>query len=266
MSAGTEIYAFLTGFFHKSKPSKLRTPCFYGRANYWHEDRKTLCKELNAMADANLTGYLIELAGMGSTYWSVVDGVDYIRTEYKWLLKQARRRNLGVFVSIVNDNLGRDGGKRIGDYGGIAEKFGAIVGAAGPKGVFVQPVAEIQTSYGRKFDAATASILHAAGFKLVYNGDGGRPSKKPAPYDYAAYHYGKSTQTPPKGGWCVSDHSLLIRELNGGPIDGHGVPAKVSAWAKTQSNAGAGAIGYYAYKVHDFDKGTIKALSSGLSK
>ena len=262
MSLGTDLYAFFTGLVHKSK---FKQGCmgFYGRANYWHGSRKILCKELNRMADANLAGYLIELAGMGSQYWNK-DGVEYIEKEYKWLLKQARRRNLAVFVSIVNDNLGRDGGKRIGDYGDTAEKFGNIVFHGGKRLVYVQPVAETQTAYGKKFDASCGDLFHNAGFPLVYNGEGGRPSKVPFPFNYRAMHYAKSSVKPPKGAWSVSDHSLLIKELNGGPIDGHGVPAKVEAWVKGQKAAGAAAVGYYAYKVKDYDPGTIDAIGRGL--
>jgi len=267
----TDFYAWFTAFFHKAKKGATQigatTKGFYGRVNWWCKDRKLLVKELNAIADAGLAGYMIEMAGYngwkfadGSTSWNE-EWLKKTCEEYKWLLKQCRRRKLLLFNSIVNDNLGRKGGKKIIDYWPLACALMDCVKQCGSANVYVQPTAETQTVGGRNFDHRAISVL--AGFQLVYNG-GSRPSAPIPGYQWFAVHPASIATKNANGSWVVSDHSLIIKELNGGPIDGHGNPDRIQDWVARNNNPQHPVIGYYAYEVQDFDKDTIKTLGKAL--
>lgn len=255
----TELYAWLSAFFHKRRKMAVvkqgQTICLYGRVNHWHESRKTLVKELNLIADNGLAGYMIEMA----VDWTSDKAIQKICKEYKWLVKQCRRRNLILFNSITNDNLGRHGGKRIADYYSRALMLLKCVKECGNKGVYIQPVAETQTDGGRRFEKDCVAQIR--NYNLVYNG-GSRPSGPASGFTWFAVHPSKIDAKSNSKAWVVSDHSLLIKELNGGPIDGHGYPPNVQRWVVLNRNLGVPVIGYYAYMVKDLDKNTIKTIGS----
>ena len=246
-----------------------QTQAWYGRVNYWPISHLTTTKELNAMAKAGVAGYMIEMAGWaGSTGKQWTDAwIKDVEKEYNWILDECRDRNLYLFVSVVNDNMGKgkygDTGPTLDKVYSTAQKLVGIIKKAGSKGVFVQPVAETGTSTGKKFESYTVSELK--GFNLVYNGNGGHPSGPAGGMGFFAVHPAKISESVPKAALVISDHGLIIRELNiGGKLEGHGDPAKVTKWASNVKVKGSPVCGYYAFKVQDFDGDTIKALGSVL--
>jgi hypothetical protein len=248
-----------------------KTQGWYGRVNRWAVSKDTLSKELDKIVKSGCTGYLIEMSGWGSyknKQWTA-KWVDEVKEWYDWLLSECRARKLWLFVSIVNDNMGKgkygDTGPTLEKAYSCAQKLVDVVMAGGKDGVFVQPVAETQTAAGKKFEQYCIQKLVGKGFKLVYNGSGGHPTKPIAGMGYYAVHPSKIAATNPKDAFVVSDHGLIIRELNiGGALDGHGDPNKVKAWANKVKSQGCPVCAYYAFKVADFDGNTIKALGEVL--
>jgi len=248
-----------------------KTQGWYGRVNRWAVSKDVLKKELDQIVKRGCSGYLIEMSGWGSyknKQWTS-KWVDEVKEWYGWLLSECRARKLWLFVSIVNDNMGKgkygDTGPTLEKAYSCAQKLVDVVMAGGKDGVFVQPVAETQTAAGKKFEQYCIQKLVGKGFKLVYNGSGGHPTKPIAGMGYYAVHPSKIAATNPKDAFVVSDHGLIIRELNiGGGLENHGDPNKVRDWAKRIKAKGCPVCAYYAFKVADYDGDTIKALGEAL--
>ena len=242
-----------------------KTQFWYGRVNKWVLSRNTTIDELNLMVKSGCTGYLIELAGgtgIESKAWTE-EWVREIEQHYIWLLKECRARRLWLFVSIINDNMGQgkygDKNPKLEKVYPIALKLLEMVKKHGKKGVYVQAVAETQTSSGAKFEKDAIARLN--GFNLVYNGSYGSPSKPiPGMANYAV-HPAKIGQKNPSNAFVVSDHGLIIRELNrGGSLVAKGEPGKVSTWANSVKKAGCPVCAYYAFLYEKLDKETIQVL------
>ena len=245
------------------------TQGWYGRVNYWTRDKSTLTKELDAIVRHGATGYMIEMAGWAdSTGKMWTDGwLKDIESMYDWLLAECRARKLWLFVSIVNDNMGKgkygDKGPELAKVYDKAQKLVKIVKDGGKDGVYVQPVAETQTSAGAKFEQYCIQQLN--GFPLVYNGNGGHPTKIAAGMSAYAVHPSRIAAPNPGNAFAISDHGLIIRELNiGGSISGHGDPVRIRKWASNVKSQGCPVCGYYAFQVKDFDNDAIKALGNSL--
>lgn len=267
----TEIYAWITGLLNKVKSTLVQqgaTQAWYGRVNRWMLSRDTLVKELNAMAKAGVQGYMIEMSGWGrynNQQWTD-KWVKEVEREYLWLLGQCRARNLKLFASVVNDNMGQgkygDSGPRLEKVYPMAVKLLDVVRKGGSKGVFVQPVAETQTAAGRKFEQEAVKRL--GGFQLVYNGSGGHPGGASGGMQWFAVHPGKVAMECARAALVISDHGLIIRELANGRLDGPGNPAKIEEWAKRCRKKGNPVCGYYAFKYDKFDKPTIETLGKAM--
>ena len=256
----------------RSKYAPVKQGCtqfWYGRVNRWAVSKDTLKKELDLMAKKGLSGYLIEMSGWGSyknKQWTD-KWVSEVKSWYTWLLTECRSRKLWLFVSIVNDNMGKgkygDTGPSLEKAYSCAQKLAKVVKAGGKDGVYVQPVAETQSASGKKFEQYC--IKQLAGFKLVYNGSAGHPKKAIAGMQNYATHPSSISASNPKDAFVVSDHGKIIRELNiGGGLENHGDPSKVRAWAKKVKSQGCPVCAYYAFKVKDYDAGTIKALAEAI--
>ena len=92
------------------------TQSWYGRVNGWHTSRSLLKQELDLMQECGVSGYMIELAGWGHDVgeaWNE-EWINTIKKEYRHILRQCRKRDLWLFVSIINDNMGRG---KYGDRG-----------------------------------------------------------------------------------------------------------------------------------------------------
>ena len=244
------------------------TQVWYGRVNRWTMSRQILRNELNLMKECGVNGYMIELA--------VWDGVDdkwsnewIVRTQknYRWLLRECRKRKIWLFVSIINDNMGKG---KYGDTGPTLEKvyesalqLASIVKRGGPKGVIVQPVAETQPPTGQHFEQECRKMLE--NFTLVYNGEGGHPKSTPEGFHFRAVHPAHIVSSVADDALVISDHGLIIRELSiDGGLESRGNPQKVSMWVKRLQQQGVVVVGYYAFKYDQFDPATIRALGEAL--
>lgn len=244
------------------------TQTWYGRVNRWPTSRETLRSELNLMKECGVSGYMIELA-----VWNGVDDKwsdEWIaRTEksYRWLLRECRKRKIWLFVSIVNDNMGKgkygDTGPALEQVYNQAKQLALIVKKYGPKGVIIQPVAETQTSAGQRFEQECKTELEE--FTLVYNGNGGHPKSTPEGFHFRAVHPSHIASNVADDALVISDHGLIIRELaidNG--LESKGNPTKVEMWAEKLRQQGIAVVGYYAFKYSDFDPDTIRALGDAV--
>lgn len=244
------------------------TQVWYGRVNQWTVSRQILRDELNLMKECGVNGYMIELA--------VWDGVNdkwsnewIVRTQknYRWLLRECRKRKIWLFVSIINDNMGKG---KYGDTGPTLEKvyesalqLASIVKRGGSKGVIVQPVAETQTPTGQRFEQECRKILE--NFTLVYNGEGGHPKSTPEGFHFRAVHPAHIVSSVADDTLVISDHGLIIRELSiDGGLESRGNPQKVVTWVKRLQQQGVAVVGYYAFKYDQFDPATIRALGEAL--
>lgn len=244
------------------------TQTWYGRVNRWPTSRETLRSELNLMKECGVSGYMIELA-----VWNGVDDKwsdEWIaRTEksYRWLLRECRKRKIWLFVSIVNDNMGKgkygDTGPALEQVYNQAKQLALIVKKYGPKGVIIQPVAETQTSAGQRFEQECKTELEE--FTLVYNGNGGHPKSTPEGFHFRAVHPSHIASNVADDALVISDHGLIIRELaidNG--LESKSNPMKVKIWAEKLRQQGIAVVGYYAFKYSDFDPDTIRALGDAV--
>ena len=244
------------------------TQVWYGRVNRWTMSRQVLRNELNLMNECGVNGYMIELA-----VWDGVDDkwsnewIGRTQKNYRWLLRECRKRKIWLFVSIINDNMGKG---KYGDTGPTLEKvyesalqLASIVKRGGSKGVIVQPVAETQTPTGQRFEQECRKILE--NFTLVYNGEGGHPKSTPEGFHFRAVHPAHIVSSVADDALVISDHGLIIRELSiDGGLESRGNPQKVSMWVKRLQQQGVAVVGYYAFKYDKFDPATIRALGEAL--
>ena len=244
------------------------TQGWYGRVNYWMKSRSILSKELDAIVKHGATGYMIELAGWANStgkMWTD-SWLKSVEQEYNWLLDECRARKLWLFVSIVNDNMGKgkygDKGPELSKVYAYAQKLVKIVKNGGKDGVYVQVVAETQTATGRVLEQYAVQQL--AGFNLVYNGNGGHPTGPIVGMSNYAVHPGKVAQSNPAHAFVISDHGNIIRELANGAINGRGNPDQIKKWATLTKAKGCPVCGYYAFQVQEFDNDAIKALGNAL--
>lgn len=184
-----------------------------------------------AAVAAGMTGVSIELVADDR----FIDNPAGAAMPYTALLHECRARNLVLFVSLVNDWINP------AKYG-AADTLLATVLRAGPAGVIVQPVAETHTAKGSAFESKAFTALEAAGFKTCYNGNGGRPSRRPSGYEYAAWHSGgaNDASTAPAGYLEITDHGEKIRWIGYFNVD------RVRALAVNARKRGCG-FGLYRY-------------------
>lgn len=248
-----------------------KTQVWYGRVNRWTISKPTLIDELNLMQECGVSGYMIEMASWGRysdcVPWSE-EWIKQIEKSYRHLVKECRQRKLWLFVSVVNDNMGK------GKYGDKGPKLEAVYDSAlqlikilkkyGHKGVIIQPVAETQTSAGRRFEEDCKRELEE--FTLVYNGDGGHPKHTPAGYDFRATHPSHIVSSVENDVLVISDHGVIIRELSiDGGLESKGNPVKIKTWVEQLRNQGIAVVGYYAFKYPDFDPDAIRALGDAVN-
>ena len=249
----------------KQKPPKISGQMLrgYGRVNYWYLDDGELDKDLARCKASGVDIYHIEYSGFGPTNIYVNINTDKVRKTYKKLVKKIRALGMWLFVSVVNDNMGS------GKYGdqkiplsklynnALAEL--AFIKSCGSDNVIIQPVAETQTSVGTKFENDTKALL--AGWTLVNNGSGGRPSGNNG-MAYRAVHPANIKACSQYGNAIVSsDHGLLIRELAmDGSLNGPGSPQKIAEFLKNSKAAGAPMCVYYAFQREKHDRGAIEAM------
>ena len=243
-----------------------RTLTGYGRVNCWASGRKKdLRRDLIECAVSGVSCYHIELAGW-SRYSIFTDANALNRTKerYEWIVKRCRALGLWLFVSVVNDNMGKgkygDTGPTLEKAWGTAIELLNLVHKFGKKNVIVQPVAETNTPSGSRFENECKAKL--AGWTLVYNGSGGQP-KGTNGMAFAAYHASSIDKCKSINGGFInsSDHGLIIRELaSDGSLDGPGDPAKLKRLVSISKSVGNPLVVYYAFKRQKHDRNAIRAL------
>lgn len=269
-----KIIDWILSLFKKTEKKKLSpiqigaTQTWYGRVNTWWKSSSLWEKEMNAIVKSGGSGYMIELAGWQShsakDWWSE----SWIKKQlslYSDIHKAAKKRGLWLFVSIVNDNMGsgKYGDKKqftvANTYDKCVKLLEGIV-KDGNANVVIQPVAETQTAAGKKFESYAKSQLQAKGFLTCFNGNGGYPSGSSG-CNFFAVHPSKIATPNPSSALVISDHGLIIRELNqGGSLVAHGDPAKIATFVANNKKKGCPVVGYYAFQVEDYDECAIKAL------
>ena len=237
----------------------------YGRVNHWADSPRTLKQEVRLMARNGLDGYMIELAGWAAPWTDHWSDAWLRETErrYARLLRMCRRRNLVLFVSIVNDNMGRgkygDTGPALEQVYGQALQLMQVVRKHGADHVVVQPVAETQTQAGRNFETDCLRALQ--GFTLAYNGGGGFPDRTPEGFHCRAVHPAHIGTAVPQGVMAVSDHGILIRELAADrSLDGPASDDRLTQWVENMKRMHVKAIGYYAFQRQELDRTAIVTL------
>ncbi len=251
------------------EPPKIRRhgdgfSLYYGRVNRWMVDLPKLKKEIRECGKAKI-GYHIELLGW-SRYSGGSDAMKAeIETAYKALLDYCTLYGVPVFVSIANDNAGQG---KYGDKSPRLEKQRALLDWAlqlvlkhGHKVVvLVQPVAEIQSSFGATWDAQANALLIDAGFATCYNGSAGRPSGA-SNHTTRAWHPQKTSDKVPSGAFCVSDCGSIILQLNEG-YDGKGKPDTIRAYVRRCREMGCTGYAHYAFLYNgDVDAAAIRAVA-----
>lgn len=258
------------GIVIRHSPEKLqpgKTCKFYGRVNTWaSSSKKNLRKDLVECYNEGIHGYHIELAswGGGPGYWSNDKNKKNIRDRYKWLVNQCRALGLYLFVSIVNDNMGKgkygDTGPKLEQVYDQAVDLANFVKQQGKKNILIQPVAETQTKAGRNFESYCLVSLN--GFELVNNGNGGRPVVTNG-MKYRAWHPASvaAISQVKCGDNCIvsSDHGLCIREISYG-LDGKAKPEMMKPFYQACRNVNVLCCCFYAFLYDGHDEEGIKAL------
>ena len=248
------------------KIERGKLQAWYGRVNAWPKDRSITVKDLNAMKKYGLSGYMIELSGWNryrNKQWTD-KWLSEVKSEYTWLVKQCRARGLWLFVSVVNDNMGQnkygDTGPKLEKVYSKAQELVKIIKGVGASNVIVQPVAETQTSAGKKFEQYCIQQLGGK-FQLIYNANGGSPSNIAPGFNFRAIHPSAISKKVAADAFAISDHGLIIRELAvDGGLESKGNPTKIAAWKQNVKSWGCPVIGYYAFKYDKFDEAAIKAM------
>ena len=257
--------ALCTSIFAQPTIEQGKTQRWYGRVNRWALSRSTLKQELDLMQECGVSGYMIELASWArysQEPWRE-EWIKMVKKEYRHLVRECRKRDLWLFVSIVNDNMGKG---KYGDTGPALEavynyalQLVEIIRQSGTENIIIQPVAETNTEAGRRLEEHCAEVLKD--FTLVYNGSGGYPKHCPEGFDFRAVHPSHIVSAVPTDALVISDHGLIIRELSqDGGLESKGNPEKVKLWADKLSRQGVPVVGYYAFKTEEFDPATIRAL------
>lgn len=276
-----KLIKWIKRLFNKPNKKKQKDPIivgktqtWYGRVNYWWKNESLWQKEMDALVKYGGSGYMIELAGWRSSVgqeekWWTDKWVKNQLSLYSKIHDDAKERGLWLFVSIVNDNMGsgKYGDKKQYNIGNTYDKCVKLLEGVikdGNANVVVQPVAETQTAAGKKFEAYAKQQLMAKGFLTCYNGNGGHPSSSNG-CNFYAVHPSKISASNPGNALVISDHGLIIRELNkGGALVAHGEPSKIKKFVETNKKKGCPVVGYYAFQVQDYDEGTIKALGEAV--
>ena len=244
-----------------------RTLGFYGRVNHWMDSRSELRKELRLMEKCGVEGYLIEMAGWARmTAWEE-PWLHRTEREYRFLLRQCRRRGLWLFVSIVNDNMGlkkyNDPGVSLEEVFQQASELIEIVRRYGPANVMVQPVAEVRTEAGARFENRCKERLQ--GFFLVHNGGWGFPHSRPEGFDARAVHPPHEHFPVPDDAFVVSDHGHLIPRLTTDKtITGEADRKILTDWLLRLRSQGVPLVGYYAFQREQMDETAIRTVAEVL--
>lgn len=238
----------------------------YGPVNHWAS--QDFEKWLDAQVRNNVNWVTIEFFCWNSPQEDrshYYENPDNLKKPYQKLVKECRKRNIVLMVSIVNDNKGSgkygDDKKGLAYYKSQIRRGREIVLEEGPEGVVIQPVAETQTNEGQTFESETIDLAHQKGFKTCWNNNS-RPTNSNG-CTYFAYHPSSTSDIGVEGGIIVVDHGQILRELskNGKDVFGPYDPVKISSYA-AKVHAGQRGFVHYGFGDDQVDFDIIKALGS----
>ena len=173
-----------------------------------------------------------------------------------------------LYLTLVNGNTGSkkygDAGVKLSAYADAIWKAAARIAElmkSHPR-LFVTPVGEGGIGPDPAFDAAVQSwfLANAPVGRLVNNWDGA-PSGK-AGMGFRCVHPSGTGDSGSGDAWVMSDHGLLIRELNGGALYGSADVARTAAYAKKVVDAGRRFIFYHFDPNAGIDGNALAALKS----
>jgi hypothetical protein len=171
--------------------------------------------------------------------YDIARGLEPLKAPYKRAVAAARDQGGILFVSLLNDNQGKGtyGSKRKewAHHATLANDALAFIISCGPANVWVQPVAETRTEWGKRFEQAAIAKLNAAGFMTVYN-RGSRPTAPALGADRNAYHPEDISRIGTEDDVLVTDVGKFIGQVQVGGINGTCLNDPV--------------VGAYALKVH----------------
>jgi len=238
----------------------------YGPVNNWTS--QDFRKWLNAQVKNNVNWATIEFFCWSSQREDrdhFYENPEDLKKPYQMLVKECRKRNIVLMVSIVNDNKGSgkygDNQKALAHYKSQIRKGREIIFDEGPDGVIIQAVAETQTKEGQIFESETIALAHQKGFKTCWNNNS-RPTNSNG-CTYFAYHPSSTSDIGVAGGIVVLDHGQILRELskNGKDVFGPYDPTKVSAYAAKVRAKERGFV-HYGFGDEEVDFDTIKAIGA----
>ena len=259
------------------------TQYWYGRVNYWADTGALQKKEIEYMRKRGVSGYIIEMAGWGSSSMrekanttKYKNWVGRINTYYKHIHAQCVKNGLWLFVGIVNDNAlsNKHGNKAVDPrhyYNDVATDLLKIIIADGSQNVIVQPISELYSSRvknhpGPAWQKSAIEKLKKSKFKTCNNDAYGRPSGLGG-CDFLAWHPDNTKHLPKlkvskSKIFIISDTGGIISELNGGTdcdkTDANCKPSKIKEWKKNCS--GYAVCGYYDFKRKSYNEAAIKAM------
>lgn len=216
-----------------------------------------------AIAESGCNSTDIEIMGStsGLDFYARANGYNTMRPKYLDLLKECRKRNVLLIVSIVNDNGHikkwlNTGVNDLLHFPAEHEAAAEMVLKAGPKGQWVQPVAETQTRQGRDFQRRWVARFNAAGFRTI-NNDGSRPPHNGMCWTRAYHACDLSDLGNGTNILCIPDCGTAIDAYtDGGNFNsGHTVNPKTAAdYALRCRKKGNGCSIYTGTGIRDLDK------------
>jgi len=200
--------------------------------------------------------------------WATPDkfaAVDNLLKKFEKYVIGAKKRKLLLYVTILNSNIGSG---KYGDPGIPSNKYTTQIMKVADKlaswmksnkNIFVTPCGEggaqsKMASHDKKFQEYCKSIMPRS---QMVNNWGSRPDSTDG-MAYLCQHPAKTTS--PCKSWVMSDHGLLIAELNGGGLYGNCSYAITMPYAKKLKKANKAFIYYHFNKNGSIDMEALRSL------
>jgi len=236
----------------------------YGLVNNWAEQDAE--KFLNKLVENNIQCMAMEFFEWSSP--ANFANLDKLMDKFEKYLVLAEKKKIIIYAMFLNCNLGS---KKYGDPGITADKYDAQIKKAANqfavwmkkyKNLYVTPCSEggghaNTASYDRNLQNYCKSIWPRS---QMVNNWGSRPTSTDG-MSFFCQHPANTKVVLPVKAWCVSDHGLIIRELNvGGELYGNCNYSVTVAYAKKMRATKHPFIYYDFYKDSPIDDVALKAL------
>ena len=235
----------------------------YGLVNNWRNNAKAI---VTATSEAGIGIVPIEYWEWSA--WNRFADADSQFAAFEKLLEATTTSGQILYVTYLNSNTGSgkygDPGVKLSAHSDVIWKFAPKIAAlmkTHPR-LFVTPVGEGGIGPDGKFDKEVQDwfLANAPKAQLVNNW-GARPSGN-AGMGQRCVHPA-STKDPGNGtAWVMSDHGLLIRELNGGALYGTANVGVTGSYARKVTDSGRKFIYYHFDQNGKVDANAIAALKA----